>query len=120
MKSALLALSLVGQPPVQISDSVPNFDIKALCADVSVDDKASGLPQDASKCVSDETVARQQLNSIWLTVPAGPRESCELLAGAGQVQSYVELLVCLKMIDWDSPSTVPSQRPKQGSKALGN
>ncbi|NLS67798.1 hypothetical protein E3H11_02365 [Bradyrhizobium brasilense] len=120
MRAALLALSLVGQPPVQISDSVPNFDIKSLCADVSVDDKASGLPQDASKCVSDEAVARQQLNSIWLAVPAGPRESCELMAGSGQVQSYVELLICLKMIDWDSPSTVPSQRPRQGSKTPGN
>ncbi|WP_338687994.1 MULTISPECIES: hypothetical protein [unclassified Bradyrhizobium] len=120
MKAALLGLLLVGQPPVQISDSVPNFDIKALCADVSADDKASGLPQDASKCVSDETDARQQLDSIWLTVPAGPRESCELLAGSGQVQSYVELLICLKMNDWDSPSAVPPQRRKQDSKTPGN
>jgi hypothetical protein len=116
MKAALLALSLVGQPPVPISDSVPNFDIKTLCADVSADDKASGLPRDASKCVSDETSARQKLESIWLTAPAGPRESCELEAATGGAQSYVELLICLQMNGWDSPSAVPTQRRKQDSK----
>ncbi|MBR0801311.1 hypothetical protein JQ615_38790 [Bradyrhizobium jicamae] len=120
MKAAFLALSLVGQPPLPISESVPNFDIKALCVDVSADDKASGLPQDASKCVSDETAARQQLDSIWLTVPAGPRETCEILAGTAGAQSYVELLTCLQMNRWDSPQVAPPQRRKQDSKTLEN
>ncbi|MBR0871380.1 hypothetical protein JQ633_13515 [Bradyrhizobium tropiciagri] len=119
MKAAFLALSLVGQP-IPISDSVPNYDVAALCADVSADDKASGLSPDASKCVTDETAARQQLGSIWQTFPAGPRETCEILAGAG-VQSYVELLTCLQMNNWDSPSaSAPALRRKQDSKALGN
>ncbi|WP_076863820.1 hypothetical protein [Bradyrhizobium mercantei] len=116
MKAALLALSLVGQPPVPVSDSVPNYDIKTLCADVSADDTASGLAQDASKCTSDETIARQQLEAIWSTAPAGPRASCELEAGTGGAQSYVELLICLQMNGWAAPSAVPMQRRKQGSK----
>ena len=116
MKAALLALSLVGQPPVPISDSIPNYDIKTLCADVSADDAASGLTRDASKCTSDETIARQQLESIWSSAPAGPRDSCELEAGTGGAQSYVELLICMQMYGWAAPSAVPTQRRKQDSK----
>jgi len=86
MKAAFLALSLLGQSPVPISDHVPIIDVEALCTDVLAGDKASGLPQDASKCVSDEKAAQQQLNSIWLTVPAEPRESCEALAMAGRTK----------------------------------
>ena len=69
MKAALLALSLLGQSPLQISERVPVIDIEALCSDVLADDKASGLVHDASSCVGDETVALQQLNTMWPTVP---------------------------------------------------
>ena len=34
MKAALLALSLLGQSPLQISDCVPVIDVEALCSDV--------------------------------------------------------------------------------------
>jgi hypothetical protein len=84
VKAALLALSFLGHPPVPVSDRVPIVDIEALCSDVSAGDKASGLAADASACVSDEKAAKQQLNSIWLTIPSGQRESCESLAMSGE------------------------------------
>ena len=93
MKAALLALSLLSQPTVQIADRVPNVDIKALCRDVSADDQALGLAQDASKCVNDETSARQQLSANWLTVPEPARESCEGEAMSGGIQSDWSLSV---------------------------
>ena len=97
MKAAFLALSLLGHPLAPVSDRLPSYDVEALCGDGSADDKASGLADDASKCVSDETAAKQQPASIRLTVPAGPRESCEILATSGGGQSYVDLLTCLQM-----------------------
>jgi len=97
MKAAALALSLLGHPLAPVSDRLPIYDVAALCRYVSADDKASGIADDASKCVSDETAAQQQLASIWLTVPTGPRESCEILATSGGGQSYVDLLTCLQM-----------------------
>ena|ERR1700761_779878 len=119
MKAALLALSLLGQPPVSISDRVPIIDVEALCSDVSAGDKASGLTQDASACVSDEKAARQQLESIWLTVPQGPRENCESLAMSGGGQSYVDLLTCLQMGGWLGPAA-PGATPLKGASKNRN
>ena len=45
MKAALLALSLLGQSPLQISDRVPVVDIETLCSDVLADDKAVAQEQ---------------------------------------------------------------------------
>jgi hypothetical protein len=116
MKAALLALSLLGQQPVPVSDHVPVIDVQALCSDVSADDKASGLARDASACVSDEKAAQQQLESIWLTVPAGPRDTCESLAMAGGGQSYVDLLTCLQMAGWTSPGAPDATQLKGAGK----
>jgi len=116
MKAALLALSLLGQPTVQVADHVPNVDIEALCRDVSADDKALGLAQDASKCVSDETSARQQLGSVWVTVPEPARESCEGEAMSGGIQSYVDLLTCIQMTGWASPPAVPLRGASKNRK----
>src|SRR5262249_4540158 len=107
MKAAFLALSFLGQSPVPISDRVPIIDFEALCSDVSANDKASGLAADASSCVGDERAAQQQLESIWPTVPSGPRETCESLALSGGGQSYVDLLTCLQMAGWAAPAATP-------------
>lgn len=119
MKAALLALSLLGHPLAPVSDRLPIYDVEALCRDVSADDKASGLADDASKCVSDETAAQQQLASIWLTVPTGPRESCEILATSGGGQSYVDLLTCLQMAGWIDPAS-PTAVPLRGASKNRN
>jgi hypothetical protein len=116
MKAALLALSLLGQPLVPVSDRVPVVDVEILCRDVSADDKASGLAQDASACVSDERAAQQQLDSIWATIPSGPRESCESLAMSGGGQSYVDLLTCLQMAGWIKPASPPATPLRGASK----
>src|ERR1700755_2695772 len=100
MKAAFLALSLLGQPPMPISDRPPVVDVVALCSDVVADDKASGLAKDASACVADENAAQQQLETTWTTVPAAPRATCESLAMSGGGQRYVDLLTCLQMAGW--------------------
>ncbi|MGY8666724.1 hypothetical protein Q3C01_30820 [Bradyrhizobium sp. UFLA05-109] len=118
MKAALLALSLLGQPTVAISDRVPILNVEALCRDVSADDKASGLAlaQDAGECMRDERIAQQQLSSTWLTVPAPRRETCEGEATAGGIQSYVDLLTCLQMAGWDNPAPSPAAPLRGASK----
>jgi hypothetical protein len=116
MKAAFLALSLLGHPLAPVSDRLPSYDVEALCGDGSADDKASGLADDASKCVSDETAAKQQPASIRLTVPAGPRESCEILAMSGGGQSYVDLLTCLQMAGWIDPPSLAAVPLKGASK----
>ncbi|MBR0785294.1 hypothetical protein [Bradyrhizobium iriomotense] len=118
MKAAFLALSLLGQPAIPISDRVPIFNVEALCRDVSADDKASGLAlaQDASECVRDETIAQQQLSSTWLTVPNPARDSCEGEAAAAGIQSYVDLLTCLQMAGWVNPAATPATPLRGASK----
>lgn len=121
MKVAFLALALLGQPTVAISDRVPVLNVEALCRDVSADDKASGLAlaQDAGECMRDERAAQEQLSSTWLTVAAAPRESCEGEATAGGIQSYVDLLTCLQMAGWDN-SASPSKPPLRGASKYRN
>lgn len=104
MKAAFLALSLLGQSPIQVSDRVPVIDIEALCSDVLADDKASGLAQDASSCVGDEKTAFQQLNTMWPNVPAAQRDNCEAVSLTGGGRSYVDLLTCLQMAGWTDPA----------------
>jgi hypothetical protein len=120
MKAALLALSLLGQPPLQISDRVPVIDVEALCSDVLAGDKASGLVRDASSCVSDERAAQQQLNAMWPTVPAAQRDSCEAVSMAGGGQSYVDLLTCLQMAGWIDPAGPNAASLKGASKKRNN
>ena len=116
MKAALLALSLLGQSPLQISERVPVVDIEALCSDVLADDKASGLVQDASSCVGDEKAALQQLTSMWPTVPAEQRDNCEGMSMAGGGKSYVDLLTCLQMAGWVDPAGPNAANLKGASK----
>ena len=121
MKAALLALSLLGQPAIPVSDRVPVFNVEALCRDVSADDKASGLvlAQDASECERDEGLARQQLSSAWLTVPGPARDSCEGEAAPAGIQSYVDLLTCLQMTGWANPNPAPAT-PLRGASKMRN
>ena len=121
MKAALLALSLLGQPAIPVSDRVPVFNVEAMCRDVSADDKASGLAlaQDASECERDERLAQQQLSSTWLTVPDPARESCAGEAAAAGIPSYVDLLTCLQMSGWANPNPAPAT-PLRGASKMRN
>jgi hypothetical protein len=118
MKAAFLALSLLGQPPLPISDRAPILNVEVLCTNVSADDKASGLAlaQDAGECMRDERAAQQQLSSTWLTVPAAARQSCEGEATAGGIESYVDLLTCLQMAGWDNSASPPAAPLRGASK----
>ena len=112
MKAAFLALSLLGHPLAPVSDRLPSYDVEALCDDVSADDKASGLANDASKCVSDETAAKQQLASIWLTVPAARVKA----AKSWQCQEEDKATsISLPACKWQARSIRPRQ-PRSRSK----
>ena|SRR5215510_9687778 len=58
----------------------------------------------------DESATQQQLSALWPANPRTVRESCEIEAAAGAIQSYVDLLTCLQMADWDKPASRPAPK----------
>jgi hypothetical protein len=120
MKAAFLMLSLLGAQPaaLPVSDQVPSLNVEALCKSTSADDKAMGLAeaQDLSDCMRDENAAQRQLSTVWPLNPGAVRESCEIEAAAGAIQSYVDLLTCLQMAAWDKSASPPIPPLRGASK----
>jgi hypothetical protein len=110
MKIALLALAMMGsQVTIQVSDRIPQLNVEATCKDSVATDKAMGLalPQSYDDCMRDENEARQQLNTVWLTNSDTIRSQCVGEATAGGSDSYVDLLTCMQMADWDKSTPLP-------------
>ncbi|KRR10311.1 hypothetical protein CQ10_12415 [Bradyrhizobium valentinum] len=92
---------LNSQLVVAVADGAPNFDIARSCRlDVAA---TTGLSVDQSmkSCVNDEQKAKRQLASQWSKFPAPSRASCISLENIGGTPSYVSLLTCLQMGQWD-------------------
>ena len=86
---------------VAVADGVPNFDIARSCKlDVAA---TTGLSVDESmkSCVNDERRAKQQLAGQWSKFPASGRASCTSQESIGGTPSYVSLLTCLQMGQWN-------------------
>ena len=49
------------------------------------------------KCVEDESVARDQLQPLWIQSSAADKASCVRETSIDGTPSYVELLTCLEM-----------------------
>jgi hypothetical protein len=73
---------LSSQMVVAVADGVPNFDI-------------------ARSCVNDEQKAKRQLAGQWSKFPAPSRVSCTSQESIGGTPSYVSLLTCLQMGQWN-------------------
>jgi hypothetical protein len=92
---------LSSQMVVAVADGVPNFDIGRSCKlDVAA---AAGLSVDQSmkNCVNDEQKAKRQLASQWSKFPAPSRASCASQESIGGTPSYVSLLTCVQMGQWN-------------------
>jgi len=92
---------LSSQMVVTVADGMPNFDIGRSCKlDVAA---TTGLSVDQSikSCVNDEQKAKRQLASQWSKFPAPSRASCVSLESIGGTPSYVSLLTCLQMGQWN-------------------
>ena len=101
MPISISMIALSSQLLVTVADRVPTFDIVRNCKlDIAA---TAGLTVDQSlkSCVNDETRARQQLGSQWSKFPASSRASCVSQESIGGTPSYVSLLTCLQMGQWN-------------------
>jgi hypothetical protein len=108
MNANLLIAAMLGSNLViPVSDRVPELKVEALCKETAETDKAMGLAlaQNVTDCMRDETDAQKQLGTLWATTKVPVRDQCEGEAVAGGSQSYVDLLICIQMAEWNSPST---------------
>ena len=114
MKIALLSMAVLGtQLTIPVSDRVPQLNVEGLCRATVATDKAMGLDlaQSYDDCMRDETAAQQKLNTGWLSNSPELRNRCEGEATAGGSDSYVDLLTCMQMAEWEKPaSTAPRLR----------
>lgn len=101
MPISISMIVLSSQLVVTVADTVPKFDINRNCKlDVAA---TTGLSVDQStkSCIKDEQQARQQLASQWSKFPAASRASCTSEESIGGTPSYVSLLTCLQLGQWD-------------------
>ncbi len=75
-----------------IADALPKFDIARECQ------FESGTKEEQKRCATDETQARDQLQTEWTQFTPSAKTQCnqETSAGSG-ISSYVELQTCLEM-----------------------
>jgi hypothetical protein len=77
--------------PTPIPDAMPKFEIGRECQ------FEGGLKADLNSCVTDETQAREQLQTEWKQFTPSEKRMCNQEADTDGISSYVELLVCLQM-----------------------
>jgi hypothetical protein len=77
--------------PTLIADAVPKFEIARECQ------LEGGSKEDLNTCVTDETQAREQLQTDWKQFTPSEKSVCNQEAGGDGISSYVELQVCLEM-----------------------
>jgi hypothetical protein len=82
--------------PSESQDKVPTFDVKATC-EGEADDKLDIVdPPTLQSCMDEEQSARQELENLWSTFPAGLRSDCAEAEQVGGYPSYIDLLDCLQ------------------------
>lgn len=100
MMSLIGALSLGSQLIVAVADTVPTFNVQPNCQAALEDDPSDmNVRQNVESCVNDEREARDELKSNWSHYPAADKTRCISEATMGGQASYVELQICLQMIE---------------------
>ena len=77
--------------PMPIADAVPKLDIARECQ------FESGSKEQQGKCATDETQAREQLQTEWSQFTPSAKTQCSQATSSNGVSSYVELQICLEM-----------------------
>ncbi|MGZ5939356.1 MAG: hypothetical protein ACXWLD_04965 [Rhizomicrobium sp.] len=108
MKLAALAIVLAIPCLAQAADSVPKLAIETSCkAATSVSgDKSVAGEQTYDSCMKDENDAADEVSKIWSNYSAPTRTRCEGEA-AGELASYVDLLVCLQVATDNGAAATP-------------
>ena len=84
-------LILTSLHPTPVADAVPKFDIARECQFVA------GSKEELNRCVTDETQAREKLQTDWKQFTPSAKSMCNQEADGDGISSYVELQVCLEM-----------------------
>ena len=92
---------LSSQMVVAVADGVPNFDVARHCKLVGAATTGRSVDQSIKSCVNDEQKAKRQLAGQWSKFPAPSRASCTSQESIGGTPSYVSLLTCLQMGQWN-------------------
>ncbi len=91
MLAHLPIVILTSLHPIPVADTVPKLDIAREC-------QFEGGPQETqTRCVADETQARNQLQTEWTQFGPGAKKQCNEESTTDNIASYVELLTCLQM-----------------------
>ena len=91
---------LASQLVIAIADDVPKFDIARGCKidSAAAFDPNAGMSGTIKRCVDDEQLAKDQLQTQWSQFAPSDKKMCtgEAADGDGEPPSYVELLTCLQ------------------------
>jgi len=75
-----------------VADALPKFDIARECR------FESGTKEEQERCATDETQARDQLQTEWTQFSPSAKAQCNQETNASDgISSYVELQTCLEM-----------------------
>jgi hypothetical protein len=74
-----------------VADSVPKFEIARECQ------FEGGTKEMRERCVTDESQARDQLQTEWAQFTADAKAQCYEETNTDSTPSYVEFLTCLEM-----------------------
>ena len=87
------ALGLV----IHVAETVPRYDVRSTCrAAVTLAGNSEG--RTVENCMAGEDRARKDLERDWTKTPAAERTQCMGTVNVGGSPSYVELLICLEMM----------------------
>ena len=77
---------------IPVAGALPKFDIARECG------FESGTKEEQERCITDETQARDQLQTEWTQFPPSAKAQCNQETSASDgFFSYVELQTCLEM-----------------------
>jgi hypothetical protein len=107
----IISLGLV----VPVADTVPRYDVRSTCrAAVALAGGTEG--RTVENCMATEDTARKDLEKDWAKTPTAERTQCVGTVAVGGSPSYVELLICLEMMQ-DSRKHQQEERAKSRKPA---
>jgi hypothetical protein len=108
MKAALLSLAILGaQLTTSAADSLPKIGSEKLCKARAAEDRMRKFAelQSVDDCVREQNDARERLGPAWSATERAVRTRCKAQSIALGMLSYVDLLICIQMVeDLKSPS----------------
>jgi hypothetical protein len=91
MLAHLPIVILAALHPMPVADAMPKLDIARECK------FEGGIQPTQESCASDETQARNQLQTEWNQFGPDAKKQCYEESTTDNISSYVELLTCLEM-----------------------